>query len=346
MSSEEKEISLKDLIKRLIEWFKYLLSKWLLIGIIAAIGAILGVVYAYNATPKYSASVSFVLSSKTMGGGGLMGLASQFGLDLEGSGTDVFSGDNIITLMKSRKMIEEVLLKKPANKETLLNTYCKNIKADKAWAENDRTKAAFPFPDDKTKMTLIQDSLFREVTFSIQDDVLSIEKPEKDQNIYVVTSISNDEMFAFHLTKYIVDATSSFYIKTKTSTARTNLDMLQKEADSIRAALGGAIVSTGAQTDQTFNLNPAYQVQRSGAQQSQVRAAALGEAYGEVLKNLEIAKITLLKETPLYQLIDEPTLPLLIIKPSKLISLIIGGFLGAFVIIGFLTAKRIIAAYK
>ena len=86
--------------------------------------------------------------------------------------------------------------------------------------------------------------------------------------------------------------------------------MLQNEADSLRRVLGGAITSAGSQTDLTFNLNPAYQVQRAGAQQSQASAAALGQAYGQVLQNLEIAKITLQRETPLYQIIDEPTLPL------------------------------------
>jgi uncharacterized protein involved in exopolysaccharide biosynthesis len=71
-------------------------------------------------------------------------------------------------------------------------------------------------------------------------------------------------------------------------------------------------------------------VQRSGAQQSQARAAALGQAYGQVLQNLELAKITLLKETPLYQVIDEPTLPLEADKPGRLTSIIIGGFFAGF----------------
>ena len=169
----------------------------------------------------------------------------------------------------------------------------------------------------------------------------SVEKPEKDQIIYVVTTTSGNEMFAYYLTSYLVKATSAFYIDTKTSSAKRNLDMLQNEADSIRYLLGGAITSTGAQTDLTFNLNPAYQVQRSGAQQGQFRATALATAYGEVVKNLEIAKITLQREAPLYQLIDTPKIPLKMEKPSKLISLIVGGLLAGFLLAMFLTAKYI-----
>jgi len=342
MSEEEKEISFKEFISKISEWFRYFLSKWLVIGIFSALCAGLGVLYAYMAKPSYSASVSFVLSNQTLSGGGLMGLASQFGIDLGSSGTDAFSGDNIMVLMGSGKMVQQVLFKKPDGKESLLNLIVHEMKLDEGWNKNERTKNATPFPDDASKLTMIQDSLLRDVYTIVSENMLSVIKPEKDQNIYTVTTTSKNEVFSFYMTKYLVDATSAFYIQTKTSTAKRNLDMLQKEADSIRTALGGAITNTGAETDQTFNLNPAYQIQRSGAQQNQVRAAALGEAYGEVLKNLELAKITLLRETPLYQIIDEPSLPLLQERPGKLMSLIIGGFIGAFLIMMYLVVRRIL----
>src|SRR5262245_35164677 len=107
MTAAEKEISLKDFVKGIIDWFKFLFSKWLIIGIVAAIGAGLGVLYAYTAKPTYTASLSFVLSNKSSSGGSLMGLASQFGFDLGGSNIDAFSGDNIIALMQSRRMVQE-----------------------------------------------------------------------------------------------------------------------------------------------------------------------------------------------------------------------------------------------
>jgi ubiquitin len=193
-------------------------------------------------------------------------------------------------------------------------------------------------------MTLIQDSLFRSLYNTIQNDLLDVSKPNENESIYEVTTISTNDTFSYYLTKYLVDVTSSFYIETKTSIAKQNLNMLLKEADSLRNVLGGAITAAGSQTDLTFNLNPAYQVQRSGAQQNQARAGALGQAYGQLLQNLELAKITLQKETPLYQIIDEPTLPLTMDKPSKLISLIIGGFLGGFLVCCFLIARRLYKA--
>jgi len=64
------------------------------------------------------------------------------------------------------------------------------------------------------------------------------------------------------------------------------------------------------------------------------------------LQSLEIAKITLQKETPLYQIIDEPTLPLYQDKPGKLTSLIIGGFLAGFLICMILIFKKLYSQIK
>ena len=335
-------ISFKDIINQVIIIFRYLLSKWLIILIAGIICGVLGILYAFFSKPTYSATLNFVLSSNSTSSGGLMGLASQFGVNLGNDNDDVFSGDNIITLMKSRRMVQHALFAKPQNADrSLLNIYIKSEKLDEGWQKNERTEKAYPYPDDPSKMTMIQDSLFRTIYDELQKKWLDVSKPNDNESIYAVTTTSESDTFSYYLTKYLVDATSAFYIDTKTSTAKQNLDMLQHEADSLRNVLGGAITSAGSQTDYTFNLNPAYQVQRSGAQESQARAGALGQAYGQVLQNLELAKITLLKETPLYQIIDEPTLPLIMDKPSKLISLIVGGFLGGSLVCCFLVAAKL-----
>jgi len=192
-------------------------------------------------------------------------------------------------------------------------------------------------------MSGTQDSMFREIYDVVQRDNLDVSIPDKDQSIYSVTTTSQNQIFSFYLTKYIVDVTSAFYIDTKTSVAKSNLNMLQHEADSLRNLLGIAITATASQADLTFNLNPAYQVQRSGSQKSQIQATVLGTAYGEVVKNLELAKITLQKQTPLYQVIDEPSLPLKMETKSKLIFLLAGGFFAGILICTILIIRKTLA---
>ncbi|HVX26650.1 MAG TPA: Wzz/FepE/Etk N-terminal domain-containing protein [Parafilimonas sp.] len=345
---KKDEISFREVVKQTEAYIRYLFSKWLIIVIAGIIGGILGLVYAFNATPTYTASLNFVLSSNSSsGGGGLLGFANQFGINLGSSGDDVFSGDNIITLMQSRRMVQQALFTTlPNSNKSLVNLLVEDEKWNEGWAKDDKMKSIYPFPPSPDKMSLLQDSIFRKIYSNVQTNMLTISKPDKDENIYDVTTTAENPLFAYYLTKYLVDATSSFYIDTKTSVARENLTMLQSEADSLRKVLGNTIVSTGSQTDYTFNLNPAYQVQRAGAQQSQASAAALGQAYGQVLQSLELAKIALQKETPLYQIIDEPTLPLDQDKPGKLLSLIIGGFIAGFLVVIFLIFRRLYTDFK
>jgi len=239
-------------------------------------------------------------------------------------------------------MLQKTLLQKPTGQnETLVNILVKELEMDEGWNANDRTKGAYPFPADSSKMSYVQDSLFRSVYEMVRDDLLDVSRPDDNQAVYIVSTISTNEIFSLYLTKFLVESTSKFYIDTKTSVARSNLDMLQHEADSLRMLLSTSISSTAKVYDYTYNINPALQAQRAPAQEGQLRIAALGTAYGEVLKNLELAKINLQQQTPLFQILDEPHLPLVAKKPGRLFSLIIGGFLGGFLFIIFLVIRRV-----
>ncbi len=202
------------------------------------------------------------------------------------------------------------------------------------------TKNLFPFPHDTAAMGPRQDSLLREIYLNITDRNLSIVRTDKKQSVYVLTTTSGNEIFSCYLTRFLMDETAQFYIDAKTSMALQNLRMIQRDADSIRGLLGGAISSTAYEAERTFNLNPALQAQKAPAQKSQVRATVLATAYGEVIKNLEIAKITLQKERPLYQIIDVPEIPLKVQKPSTIIFILIGGIAACIIILGILYIRK------
>ena len=166
-----------------------------------------------------------------------------------------------------------------------------------------------------------------------------MQQPDKKVGLFKITTTYKNEVFACYLTKYLVDESSAFYIETKTSIARQNLNMLRHEADSLQARLNGSIASSATAIDRTFNLNPALQTQRVPIQKSQVDAAVTQAAYTEVVKNLEIAKITLEKAFPIYQLLDEPSLPLKQEKPGRLMSGILFGGLAVLVVVIFFSVK-------
>jgi uncharacterized protein involved in exopolysaccharide biosynthesis len=329
MSESFENLTLGDFLYKQKERFSYLQKKWKLLLLTVVISGGLGLVSKLFVKQKYNAKLSFVLSSDSKGGG-ISGLASQLGFDFGGSGgNDVFAGDNILTLFKSEKMIKPVLFKKPPHQNDILaNIIVKEWKWDKEWASNARTKNSFPFPGDMLKLSAVQDSLLREVHSTIVEKSLAVSRADKKLNVYTVNTTSTSEIFACYLTQFLMDETARFYIDTKTSISKRNLLMLQKEADSLRYLLGRNITSTAASVDRTFNLNTALQVERAATQKSQANSTVVATAYAEVVKNLEIAKITLQKETPLYQIIDVPYLPLKRVVPSSLMFGAVGGLIG------------------
>src|SRR5436190_7833532 len=105
MSATNKEVTVADIIKGIKRTVSYLFSKWLIIVIAGIVGAIAGLIYATTAKPKYTASISFILSNGSSNTSSFAGLANQFGINLGSSTDDAFAGDNIKTLMTSANMV-------------------------------------------------------------------------------------------------------------------------------------------------------------------------------------------------------------------------------------------------
>ena len=330
MTNQESKLTLREIVIHFINCFKFLKSKLITILVSSFLFAMLGLYFSWVSTPKYEANVSFVLSTGA-NGNKLSGLASQFGLDLSGGGGDAFSDENIIGLISSNRMITDALFTSPSkNGYNLINILCSNLKSPDGWNKQPRTYKAFPFPQKVDELTAVQDSLVNEICDLIRKQLLIVSKPDKKENIYVLEVTSTDETFAVNFANQLVDVTSKFYITTKVQMASRNLFLIEKEADSLRNLLDVNVNKTGNELDKTYNLNPTKQIGRSNFQKSQINLTVVTGAYAEVLKNLELARITLQRETPLFQIIDYPRSPLKRIKKSRLLGTLGGGFIGAF----------------
>jgi hypothetical protein len=343
---ESGEISLKELILKICEWWKYLLSKWLVIAIAGIIGALLGLAYAYNKKPIFKAELSFALEDEKAGGslGGALGLASQFGFDLGGGGGGAFSGDNLLLLMKSRSMIQKTLLTEAdinGKKQTLAELYIDYNHLREKWKnEQELNDIHFLTGDKGTKLTRLQDSLLGEFYISLIKNNLSVNKIDKKLSIISVKINSESELFAKNFTEILVKEVSDFYVETKTKKSIQNVNILQNQTDSVRRQLNGAISGVAASVDANPNANPSRQVLRVPSQRRQIDVQANTAILTELVKNLEISKVSLRKETPLIQLVDKPILPLEVVRFGKGKGIVYGGFIAGFLITLFLLTKK------
>ena len=344
---DNDEISLKELIQKIQEWIAYLKTQWKLIIGIAALGGIIGFVYAGFQKTTFIATATFVLEEEKGGGGlgGAMGLASSFGFDLGGGGGGLFTGSNIIELMKSRLVVEKTLLNPVqfAGKEISLADYYIQINELKeGWAKKPNlANINFPVKTGRTKFSLEQDSILQTISAGLIKNNLTI--VQKDKKISIISLIvkTENELFSKFFCEQLLKETSDFYIETKSKKSRLNVDILQKQADSIRAELNGAIIGVASASDNVYNLNPALNVKRTPSTRRQVDVQANTAILTQLVAQLELSKVSLRKETPLIQLIDRPILPLEKEKLSRVKSLLLCGFLAAFLMAMYLIFRQL-----
>ncbi|HXH99800.1 MAG TPA: hypothetical protein VNI52_06005 [Sphingobacteriaceae bacterium] len=343
----DDEISLKEIILKLREWYRYLLSKWIVIFLAGIVGGTLGLTYAWFKKPVYTAACNFVLEEGNAGSGmgQYAGIASMVGIDLGGSGGGgIFQGDNIIELYKSRTMIEKTLLSPleiNGKKQLLIDRYIDFNNLRETWSH----KAEFKNIQFKGRETFsrLQDSIVSSIVNDINKNHLNVSKPDKKLSIIKVEVQAKDEAFAKAFNDQIVKNVNDFYIQTKTKKTLDNIYILTQKTDSVRSVMNGAVYTSVAISDATPNLNPTRQVQRAvPMQRAQISVETNKAMLGELIKNLELSRMALRQETPLIQVIDRPVFPLKKEQLSHLKAIVIGSTVVGILTIFLLLVRRIL----
>lgn len=345
--NENEEISLKELLAKIKEWIDYLLLQRKIIVLAGIIGAVLGLTYSFIKKPVYTATLTFALEDEK-GGGGLgsaLGLASSFGLDLGGSGGGIFSASNLTELFKSRSMVEKTLLS-PVNIDgkiiSLAEMYIQNNEWRKKWNDKPKYSSIQFLPNANRKtFTRDQDSIMGVMYVNLSKSGLSVAQKDKKISIINIDVSSTDELFSKYFCEALTKEVGQFYIETKSKKARMNMAILERQVDSVRGELNGAITGVAVANDNTFNLNPALNVRRTPSARRQVDVQANTAILTELVKQSELAKVTLRKEMPLIQVIDRPILPLHKERFGKAKGLLIGGFLAGFLTVTGLILRKV-----
>jgi capsular polysaccharide biosynthesis protein len=348
MNMKEGDKTIKDFIISLINLFAFVIRKIKIIILVALIGGGIAVGYSLFQKPIYIATFSFALEDEKSGGGGLsgaLGLASSLGLDIGSSAGGAFTGQNLMELIKSRTVIEKALLN-PISIEgksiSLLSYYIKFKELDKKWTKNaELSKIRFDPYMDRSKFNFKQDSIVGEIYEDVSKigGILNILQKEKKSSIIQIEVRSTNELFSKNFAESIASVVSDFYIQTKSKKAAYNVAILQKQVDSVRAELNFAITGVAVANENTFNLNSALIVKRVPSSKKQIDVQANTAILTQLVTNLELAKVSLLKETPLIQVIDRPILPLKKERLGKAKSLVIGAFLSGLFATFFLIAR-------
>jgi hypothetical protein len=344
------EISLKELIQKMGEWWSYLLTQWWKIALIGFVGGCIGFVYAWNQPITYTAKLTFVVEEGKSSGsslGGLASLAGQFGLDVGGSsGGGVFSGDNILLYFRSESLAREVLLSKydSTSKKTVADVFIEVYELKEIWEKNEKIgKIDFSNSSVDNVNSRVHDSLIQHITRNIKSQI-SIEKLDKKAGFFEVKSTMKNEILAKLICERIVKVAVDRYLNIKTQRQKITVAKLQARVDSVANLLGKKTASGAAlqNSASTMDINPLYKTGTAVAVETTVRdKAMLTTIFASIVQNLELAKFTLSQETPIIQIIDTPKYPLLKNKESRLKNALYFMLFFSIIYIIFLMVKKI-----
>jgi hypothetical protein len=300
-----------------INMIKDLLKIWWLFLIVAVLAGIAGIFYASKQEITYKSRLTFALDDGDQNGiGSFLNLASQFGINM-GSGKDIFAGDNIINIMKSRRMIERVLLSVDTfnNKSYTLIEYFLD-KTGRRKINSILEKIHFPPGQNRATFSYQQDSLLYTTYLDFANNYLQADRPDRKLSIYEVNVVSPDEKFTKDFTDRIVNETNNFYVEIRTKKAKETLNILEDRVATMKGNLNSSISNKAAVQD--VNVNPAFSAAQVPVLKQQTNIQVYSAAYGEMFKNLELARFQYLNEIPLMQIIDPADYPMQKTKVSKL----------------------------
>jgi len=337
--SEDKEYPLGEFKKLISSWIAYLKSKLLWVILVGIISGLYGIYYASTQKPVYTAELTFASDIGQSGMSAYAGIASQLGLDV-GGGESIFEGDNLMELLRSRLLIQKTFLTPVVinSKNQLLVDYyidCKELR--KQWKNNPASSkiifTAAPQSADRNR-----DSIMKQFYNNIVGSALTIERIDRRLNIIKASIKDNDELFAKLFIEQLVNNAIQYYTSFKIQKAKQNVQILQRQTDSVRNLVSGNIVSIASEND--LNINPLRQLPKANVQRKGIDVQVNTALYGELVKNLELSRMALRKETPLIQTIDTPTLPLDKKKMGRLRGAVIFGFIGGSLALLFFILRK------
>ena len=319
------QISPKAVVARAAKFRKVLGRNWYILVAAIALGLVIG--YYIDASSKakttYSAKIVFNLGG---GGGGMGGmgdigaLASAFGVGQAAPDANIFSGENFIQYAKSRPVIEKTLMKtvKIDGHDTLMVNYYiahSGIK-EKEWEKSEEFKN-FHFPHAKTRDEYTRnDNTAMAIIYERMLGELSIKGVDRRSSFMALGATTEHELLSKALVENHIETIEDDYRKKQTKKTRDMLSLLNHRVDS----LGRVMTGTENKLANYMNQNLQVIVAQSQINESRLQRSSsfLTSQYYAALTQLDNMRLSLIREQPLFTIIEDVYLPLYKEVPGRI----------------------------
>ena len=336
MAQSDDEITLKDIILKIQEWWSIVWpQKNIIIAASLAIGLMAALYTKFHTKPIYTASYQLFFQEESGGLSGAMRLASSFGLGGLGGGS-ASSASIVQEYLTSRSNIAYAMTAELENGSLINRYYAKSIRENKDFAQ--------VFQSNFGSNQRYTDSTITALFNAINGNYV-VSNLNKETATLELLVKAEDESFAFDLVNQLVLGTEEQFKDWKKEKSWNTVQAFQKKVDSLEASIDQSLFQLGQYEDQNNSL--VSSVDKMKRMRLNIDFERIKVSYGEYLKGLEMSKTELLNLEPPFKYFDAPTYPLNKEKESAakagIFGSVITGLLLVLFFIGRVEAKNIMA---
>ncbi len=358
---EDDEITLKELILKLKEFWKEIWRYWYLVILFSIPFVAFFGYQAYISPVVFPASITFITNEA--GGGGLQigGLLSSFGLGGRKGGSNIFLIDR---LAKSDLVLKKTLLQKveiKGEEDFLANHILKEYEIFEElkekfkpkeetpeWKLNLFSKEIFLFQDaDYFSFEEMENWMLNQVKANLIGDNEGKIDPivtlgmDEDLGTQTIASNATDPDLSLTTSNTLYTILIESFEDVKIASDERNFNIIQQKADSIEQALNTAEYNLAKFEDTHRSIEWLEGKVRQMRMQRDVTAGQL--MLAEIAKQKELIDYSLKANRPIFQVLDASVKPIRKTKEKSLVkSVLIGGFLGGFLAVIYIIGRKVI----
>jgi len=332
----EDQFSFKKVFFSLFSIIPFIRKNYIIILVGSLVGLISGLYLELykNNNIFYKSDIVFIMDSEVgASSGALSDLASSFGLSANFGGNNaLFSGENFKELLKTKAIFRRALLKKViwnGKQEIFANLFLKKSRIEEfEWSNLPQDFYIHRFKSSELKDLDVQDrNVLDMIYLHLKEKTFLVSENQKSSFLKLSVETRNDTL-SYVWSKLYLKTVTDFYIDTKTKKSKELLVIMSSRVDSLRSALyftQGKLANFQDQNQQII-----FQKAKVISERLQMNSTQLQGMYLESVRNLDNLKFSLIKESPLLNIISDTELPLSPTPKSKGTITFLGTLLGFF----------------
>lgn len=314
---------------------------WILAGFL--VGFTVGAIYAFRKPNQYSSQVTVMPEVQAKGAGGLGNLGSLAGLagiNLEGlsASSDAIRPDLYPTVMQSvpfaLHLLKQPVTERDQQKAISLQAFIEKHSSKSilslvgSWLSPSKEEGTGPRLSNPGVLALSKEQ--EEQVLYVQQ-VVSINY-DKKTGIVTIGAILPDPVVAATVAQQALDYLTNYITGYRTEKAHKEVEFLNKQVDSARKRYQQAEISLSGFRDRNRNLF--MNTAKIEEQRIQAEFLLAQELYNSLTKQLELAKIKVQEQTPVFKILNPAQVPLRKSKPSRTIIMLLTAIGGALLMTG------------